>query len=118
MQPGAAPAGSVQLVAEDNGNNKATVNVSLAGVDLKDGAVVLRLVKQGSKYTAYYSADGKKFTKAGEVDVLLKDIKAGVIACDGVRPAMTGRGGGFGMPQAQPQQPTPMTASFDWFHIK
>ena len=117
-QPGAAPAGSVQLVAEDNGNNKATVNVSLAGVPVKDNTVWLRLVKQGSKYTAFYSVDGKKFTKVGEADVLLKDICAGLTACDGVRPAMTGRGGGFGAPQAQPQQPVPMTACFDWFHIK
>ena len=117
MQPGAAPAGSVQLIAEDNGNNKTTVNVSLAGVDLKGGAIVLRLVKQGSRYTAYYSADGKKFTKVGQADILLKDVCAGLTACDGVRPAMTGRGG-FGMPQMQPQEPTPMTACFDWFHIK
>ena len=116
MQPGAAPAGSVQLIAEDNGNNKTTVNVSLAGVDLKDG-IVLRLVKQGSRYTAYYSADGKKFTKVGQADILLKDVCAGLTACDGVRPAMTGRGG-FGMQQMQPQEPVPMTACFDWFHIK
>ena len=116
MLPGAAPAGSVQLIAEDNGNNKTTVNVSLAGVDLKDG-IVLRLVKQGSRYTAYYSADGKKFTKVGQADILLKDVCAGLTACDGVRPAMTGRGG-FGMQQMQPQEPVPMTACFDWFHIK
>ena len=115
--PGAAPAGSVQFIAEDNGNNKATVNVSLANVPLNSGSIWLRLVKQGSKYTAYYSADGKKFTKVGQTDILLKDINAGVIACDGVRPAVGGRGG-YGAPQAQPQEPVAMQASFDWFHIK
>jgi len=116
-QPGAAPSGSVQLIAEDNGNNKTTVNVSLVGVPVKDNTLWLRLVKKGLKYTAYYSVDGKKFTEVGEADVLLKDIQAGVIACDGVRPAMAARGG-YGMPQAQPQEPAPMTACFDWFHIK
>jgi hypothetical protein len=30
---------------------------------------------------------------------------------------MAGRGG-FGAQQAQPQPTVPMTASFDWFHIK
>lgn len=117
VQPGQTMPGSVQLVAEDNGNNKTTVNVSLAGVDLKADTIWLRLVKKGTKYTAYYSADGKKFTEVGQADILLKDICAGVIACDGVRPAMTGRGG-YGAPQAQPQQTVPMTACFDWFHIK
>ncbi len=117
VQPGQTMPGSVQLVAEDNGNNKTTVNVSLAGVNLKADTIWLRLVKQGSRYTAYYSVDGKKFTKVGQADLLLKDICAGVIACDGVRPAMTGRGG-FGAQQAQPQPTVPMTACFDWFHIK
>ena len=117
IQPGAAPAGSIQLVAEEGGNSKSTVSVSLADVPVQDNTVWLRLEKAGDKYTAWYSVDGKKFTKAGEASVLLKDIKAGVIACDGVRPAMMGRGG-FGMPQAQPQTPSPLTVSFDWFHIK
>jgi hypothetical protein len=117
VQPGQTMPGSVQLVAEDNGNNKTTVNVSLAGVNLKSDTIWLRLAKQGSRYTAYYSVDGKKFTKVGQADLLLKDICAGVIACDGVRPAMAGRGG-FGAQQAQPQPTVPMTACFDWFHIK
>ena len=120
VQPSQTIPGSVQLVAEDNGNNKTTVNVSLANVNLKADTIWLRLVKQGSRYTAFYSVDGKKFTKVGQADILLKDICAGVIACDGVRPAMAGRGGGGfpGMQQAQPQQTVPMTACFDWFHIK
>ena len=117
VQPGQTMPGSVQLVAEDNGNNKTTVNVSLANVQVKDNTIWLRLVKKGSRYNAYYSVDGKKFTEVGQADILLKDICAGVIACDGVRPAMTGRGG-YGAPQAQPQQTVPMTACFDWFHIK
>ncbi len=114
--PGAAPAGSIQLIAEEGGNNKATVNVSLSGLPVKDNNVWLRLVKSGSQYTAYYSLDGRKFTKAGEAKVQLKDIQAGLIACEGVRPAMGGRGAPA-MPAA-PAQPSPLKVSFDWFHIK
>ena len=76
----------------------------------------LRLVKTGSLYTAYYSLDGRKFTKAGEAQVQLKDVKAGLIACEGVRPAMTGRGAPAA--PAQPAQPSPLKVAFDWFHIK
>ena len=114
--PGAAPAGSIQLVAEEGGYNKSTVSVSLSGLPVKDNTVWLRLVKAGSQYTAYYSLDGRKFTKAGEASVLLKDVKAGLVACEGVRAAMGGRG----MPQAPVAAPTPapIKVAFDWFHIK
>ncbi len=112
---GAAPAGSVQLIAEDGGNNKTTVNVSLSGMPVKDNTVWLRLVKTGSLYTAYFSLDGKKFSKVGETNVLLKDIRSGLIACEGVRPVMGGRG----MPQVPvAAAPSPIKVSFDWFHIK
>ena len=117
MAPGAAPAGSVQLVAEDNGNNKATLSVSLNDCPVKNNTIWLRLVKSGDKYTAFYSADGKSFKEAGSVNVLLKDIQAGVMACEGVRAAMGGRGG-FNAPQAAPQAPAPLQASFDWFKVK
>ena len=115
--PGAAPAGSIQLLAEEGGYNKATVNVSLAGLPVKDNTVWLRLVKAGSLYTAYYSVDGKKFTNAGEAQVQLKDVKAGLVACEGVRPAMAGRGGPA-VPAAPAAQPSPLKVAFDWFHIK
>ena len=118
--PGAAPAGSIQLIAEEGGNNKSTVSVSLAGIPVKDNTVWLRLVRAGSLYTAYYSIDGKKFTKVGEASVLLKDIRAGLIACDGVRPSMGGRGMAMPMmPTAAPAAtPAPLKVAFDWFHIK
>jgi len=63
-----------------------------------------------------HSTDGKKFTKVGEAKVQLKDVRAGVMACEGVRPSFGGRG--FNMPQAQSAAPVPMQARFDWFHIK
>lgn len=117
MTPGAVMPGSVQLVAECNGNNKATVSVSLADANVKDNTLWLRLVKSGDKYTGYYSVDGRKFVEAGAVQVLLKDVKAGIIACDGVRPAMMGRGG-FGPAMMAAPTPSPIEASFDSFKVR
>jgi len=114
--PGQAPSGSIQLIAEDNGNNKATINVSLADIPVKENTVWLRLTKKGQTYTAFYSVDGKSYTEAGNVEILLKDIKAGLIACQGVRPVMMGRGGM--PPMAQPSAAKPMEAAFEYFKVK
>ena len=102
---------SVQLSCEENGFSKANVNAAPEGIE--GNTIWLRLQKKGNVYTAYWSADGKKFVEAGKIEVGLKDIKAGLIACDGVIPSF----GGFrrgAMPMAEPK---PMTASFDYFRI-
>ena len=44
----------------------------------------------------------------------LKNIKAGVIACDGVMPSF---GGGFRAGAQAPAKPEPMKASFEMFKI-
>ena len=102
---------SVQIVCEEGGYNKATVNVPAEGV--KDNVIWLRLQKKGETYTAFYSADGKKFVEAGKVETCLKDIQAGLIACDGVMPSF----GGFRMGAMPAAQTKPMTASFEMFKI-
>lgn len=121
QQPAAPTVGNLQIVAEENGSQKASVNVNLAEAGIKDNTIWIRLEKVGSTYTAWYSADGKKFEKAGQAEIALKDIQAGVIACDGVQRAMGGRMGGMGRQGAAPatQQPTtPMKATFHFFNIK
>ena len=103
---------SIQLASEEDGYAKTTVNTNPEGI--QNNVVWLRLQKKGDVYTAFYSADGKKFVEAGKIETGLKDIKAGVIACDG---ALAAFGGGFrrgAMPMADPK---PMTASFDYFRI-
>lgn len=123
MEPGAKPAGSIQLIAEDNANNAATINVSLSGINVRNNTVWLRLVKKGALYTAYYSVDGSKYEKVGETAVLLKDIKAGLTACEGV----SMMGAGFGSPAMMARMlggagsapaPAPLNVSFDYFRIK
>ena len=70
-----------------------------------------------------YSYDAFEFIEAGGVDMMLKDIQVGMIACDGVQ-MMGGRMGGFGggMRQGGVQQAAPSTvpmqATFDYFLIE
>ena len=120
QQQGAAPAaGSLQLYVEENGASKSTLSVNLAEAGIKDNTVYLKLEKDGSTYTAFYSVNGKNWIMAGQTEVMLKDIKAGVMACNGVQNMRMGmRPGGAAPAAAAPQQTAPLKAWFDWFRIK
>ena len=49
----------------------------------EDLAITLRLEKKGSMYTAWYSTGGGNLEFLGSTDMILSDIRAGLIACDG-----------------------------------
>jgi hypothetical protein len=119
-QGAAAPAaGSLQLYVEQNGASKSTLSISLADAGITDNTVYLKLEKDGSTYTAFYSANGKSWVMAGQTDIALKDIKAGVMACNGVQNMRMGMrpGGAAQAPAAPAAQAAPFKASFDWFKI-
>ena len=119
QQQGAAPAaGSLQLYVEENGASKSTLSVNLAETGIKDNTVYLKLEKDGCTYTAFYSVNGKNWIMAGQAEVMLKDIKAGVMACNGVQNMRMGMRPGGAAPAAAPQQTAPLKAWFDWFRIK
>ena len=121
QQQAAAPAaGSLQLYVEENGASKSTQSINLAEAGVVDNTICLKLEKDGSIYTAYYSVDGKSWVMAAQTEVMLKDIKAGVMACNGVQNMRMGmRPGGAGPAMAAaPQQTAPLKAWFDWFRIK
>ncbi len=119
QQQGAAPAaGSLRLYVEENGASKSTLSVNLAETGIKDNTVYLKLEKDGSTYTAFYSVNGKNWIMAGQAEVILKDIKAGVMACNGVQNMRMGMRPGGAAPAAAPQQTAPLKAWFDWFRIK
>jgi regulation of enolase protein 1 (concanavalin A-like superfamily) len=111
-------AGQLQLLVEENGQQKSVANLPLDGIVGADNGVWLRLDKEGDTYTAWYSVDGKKFEKMGTAQVVLKDVQVGVIACEGEMPAMMrgfgggGRRGGMSMPTA-----APLKASFSDFRL-
>jgi hypothetical protein len=80
-----------------------------------DNTLILKLDRKGTLFTASCSSDGRNFKIIGTADIMLKDIKAGMIACDGVAPA---RMGGFpGMQQQTTQPETPFEVAYDYFHI-
>jgi len=107
--------GSVDIIIESDGYQKTAATLSLTDIIKDDNALVLRLEKKGNLYTASYSSDGKNFKVIGNADIILKDLKAGIIVCNGVPPA--GRGNNPRI-QQQPAQPeTPFEVAYDYFHI-
>ena len=113
-RPAQSPAqtGQIQIVVEENGNQKTSLNVNLAEAGIKDNTLWLRLEKKGSTYVGYYSADGRNFVEAGRVEAVLKDVQAGLMAAEGTMPAM---GRSFGNMQ-MPSSPA-LKATFDNFSI-
>ena len=108
--------GAVELMVENHGEQNYSEQFNLDGIIKGDNILVLKLVKKGSTYTAYCSADGQTFQKVGETDVVLKDVQAGLLAIDGTLPA---RFAGFRrfMPQGNPPA-TPFEVAFDYFRIE
>ncbi len=76
--------GTIDLVIEENGIAKSLASFNLRNEITVNSPLILKLEKNGSIYTAYYSLDGSKFEKLGTADILLKDIRGGLIVCDGI----------------------------------
>ncbi len=107
--------GSVELVIENDGYEKSVATLSLDNIIKDDKTLVLKLEKKGNIYTGLCSSNGKKFQTVGTTDLMLKDIKAGIIACKGI---ISASGNNFGFNQ-QPSEPeAPFEVAFDYFHIK
>lgn len=108
-------AGSVVLQVESKGEQKASVSLSMEGIVTSDNTLILKLEKKGDLYSASCSADGKEFKPVGTVNIVLKDVQAGLLVCDGVVPA---RMGGFNRPATTPAPvEKPFDVAFDYFHI-
>jgi beta-glucosidase-like glycosyl hydrolase len=117
-RPGSNQSGSVLLVTEENGNPKNIATLSMADVIKADNTLYLKLEKKGDLYIASYSVDGQKFESVGNTSIILKDIKAGILICEGVPDARMLR---FMNRDGQSQQTVPQSpfeVSVDYFHIK
>lgn len=113
-QTGVQP-GTIDLLMEENGIAKSMASFNLTKEVTANNPLLLKLEKKGSIYTAYYSLDGTTFTKLGVADALLKDIKAGLIVCDGViTQNMTST---FWFDSSTNKPNTPFKVSFDYFRI-
>jgi hypothetical protein len=107
--------GTIDFLIEENGIAKSVGSFNLKNEITGDNALILKLEKKGNKYTAYYSADGEVFTALGTDEALLKDIKVGIMACDGVITQSMTSTYYFDSDTSKPD--TPFEISFDYFHI-
>ena len=115
---GSNQSGSVFLVTEENGYTKNTATISMTDIIKDDVTLYLKLEKKNDSYTASYSIDGKEFQPVGSAEILLKDIKAGIIACEGTPdPRMVWFMNREGA-QKQNVPKNPFEVSVDYFHIK
>ena len=105
--------GSVELVAEMEGYQRSAGILSMAEIIKDDNTLIMRLEKKGSLYTASCSSDGKSFKTIGTADIILKNVKAGMIVC---------KGSDEGIPSyLRTQMPEPpqgdFDVSYDYFRI-
>lgn len=107
--------GTIDLIIEENGIAMSAASFNIQKEITGTNSLVLKLEKKGSIYTAYYSLDGTLFNELGTADVLLKDIKAGLIACDGV--IIQSMKNVYYFNPDVTKLDTPFDVSFDYFRI-
>ena len=113
---GGNSSGAVQLVAEDNGYTKNIVSLNMTDITSDNTTIYLKLEKKSDQYIASCSTDGKKFQTVGNAKIILKDIKAGVMICEGRPDPRFARFMNRIGQQAVSQNPFEM--SVDYFQIK
>ncbi len=114
-QRGVQP-GTIDLLIEENGIANSIASVNIEEEVIGDKSLLLKLVKEGSLYTAFYSTDGQKFEKLGASNIALKDIKAGLMVCDGIiTQSMTST---FWFDSDTTKPDAPFNVSFDYFRIQ
>lgn len=107
--------GTLDFIIEENGIAKSMASFNLRKAITGSNSLILRLDKKGGIYTAYYSLDGEKFDKLGTASISLKDIKAGLMVCDGI--IIQGMKSTFYFNPDTTKPSTPFDVSFDYFHI-
>ncbi len=112
--PGVQP-GSVELVREQDGYLSSAGILGMEDMIKDNNTLFLRLDKKGSLYKASCSSDGRTFKAVGTADIMLKDVKAGLITCDGEVPARMGNFPGMRQQTSKPE--APFEAAYDYFHI-
>jgi hypothetical protein len=106
--------GAIDLIIEENGIAKSMATFNLRKEITGSNALRLKLEKKGSIYTAYYALEGD-FIKLGTAELQLRDIRAGLIACDGV--ILQGMKSTFYFNSDTTKPSTPFEVAFDYFHI-
>ncbi|WP_320113635.1 glycoside hydrolase family 3 C-terminal domain-containing protein [Draconibacterium orientale] len=107
--------GTIDLMMEENGIAKSLASFNLKTEITGDQALVLKLDKKGSIYTASYSLDGENFEEIGKADLALKDIKAGLMTGDGIITGYMKSTFWFDSDTTKPD--SPFNVAFDYFRI-
>jgi hypothetical protein len=115
QQRGVQP-GTIDLMMEENGIAKSVASFNLKNEITGNNYLILKLEKKGSIYAASYSLDGIQYEKLGTAELLLKDIKAGLIVCDGTITQYMKSTYWFNQDTTKPA--TPFDVAFDYFHIE
>ena len=108
--------GTIDLIVEENDIAKSITSFNLRTEITDKDPLILKLAKRGSFYTAYYSLDGENYETLGTADILLKDIKAGLMVCDGKITQNMKSTFWFDPDTTKPG--TPFDVSFDYFRIE
>ncbi|HNX79768.1 MAG TPA: glycoside hydrolase family 3 C-terminal domain-containing protein, partial [Prolixibacteraceae bacterium] len=108
--------GTIDLMMEENGIAKSLASFNLKNEIVGENALMLKLEKKGSIYTAYYSVDGTNYELLGTAGLLLKDIRAGLAVCDGIVTQYMKSTFWFNSDTTKPD--TPFHVMFDYFRIK
>ncbi len=108
-------AGTIDLVVEENGIAKSVASFNLNEAISANNALILKLEKKGNTYTAYYAVKDGAFVKLGVASGMLRDIKAGIIACDGV--IIQSMKNTFWFDPDTTKPASPFDVSFDYFRI-
>lgn len=108
--------GTIDLLVEENDIARSVATLNLKEMITGNQSLHLRLSKEGALYTAFYSLDGKEYHVLGSADATLRDVRAGLIACDGIiTQSMTST---FWFDSDTTKPDTPFNVSFDYFDIK
>lgn len=108
--------GTIDLLVEENDIARSIATIDLKEMITDDTNLYLRLVKEGSLYTAYYSLNGNDFSVLGSTDMQLRNIKTGIMACDGIiTQSMTST---FWFDSDTTKPDTPFDVLFDYFKIE
>jgi beta-glucosidase len=112
---GSVQPGTIDLVVEENGIAKSVASFNLTQEITGNNCLRLKLEKTGNIYTGYYAINDGEFVKLGAANNLLKDIKAGIIACDGV--IIQSMKNTFWFDPSTTKPNTPFDVTFDYFRI-
>jgi len=108
--------GTIDLLVEENDIARSVASFDLQETITGDQHLYLRLTKEGARYTAFYSTDGSEYNELGSADATLRDVRVGLIACDGIiTQSMTST---FWFDSDTTKPDTPFDVSFDYFHIQ